>query len=80
MSRSGRGSLSNSRPPPSRVAREDLAQSIQEAVSGAVSHALAPVLQGLQASSSGATARSSPRPADDLTSDDEDFEPTTKKR
>ena len=61
------------------MAQEDLAQSIQEAVSSAVSQALAPVLQGLQASSSGATARSSPQPADNLTSDDEDFEPMTKK-
>ena len=61
-------------PGPSRGAK-DLAESIQAAVSGAVSTALAPVLQGLQANKRSSLTSG-------FASDEEDFipEPVTKKR
>ena len=61
---------------------DDLAESIQTAVSGAVSNALAPVLQ--QASSSGRRSSQTAQrsPLDGFASDEEDFapEPAVKKR
>ena len=60
----------------------DLAESIQNAVSGAITTALAPVLQSLQGqSAAGKTGLPYVgRGGSSLGSDEDDFEPVTKKR